>query len=168
MTRPEPSYISVAEIKEATFIDGLKTIGDENIKKLIQHAEGQIDNHVGRQKHHAHDSNLDRVFPRCEDYQITQVNGCRTEDFDTPVMPLAVSEACQMQVEHLYLNWWPNRATAQMPVSRGVSSEDIGGDGSYSVDYAPTSFAEATLCDAAKAKLTGFVSRTAAMSLSRP
>jgi len=159
MTIPEPSYISVAEAKANTLVTGLSSLGNEDVKKLIQRAEAQIDKHVRRQQHHPDDENTDRVFPRLED-----------DDCGTPVIPLDVALACLAQVEHLYREWWAVDKTKAVPVQKDVTGESIGGDGSYSADYAHEgSFrTENLLCDDAKSYLDGYVNRFVPLSVTDP
>jgi hypothetical protein len=161
MTIPDPSYITVEEVEANTLIEALATLGEENITKLIQRAEDQIDTHVGQQKHHPDDENTDRVFPRENDFD---------PDTGTVLIPYLVSKAALSQVEWLYTQWWSTRTTTQPKANRDVTSESIGGDGSYSADYASEGklFPEAMLCDQARAYLSGFVSRFVPLSVTDP
>jgi hypothetical protein len=169
VTIPDPTYITVDEVQENSLVTGLKddsagVLGDADITKLIQHAEAQIDAYCGKQEHHPYDGNLDRVFPRAQDYSVVVSNGLRYEYPRTPVIPLDVSTACLRQVEFLYLQWWPNRETAQPTASNhAVEQEAAGGDGSYSATYSGggTDLTAASLCDQAKVLLTGYRSRWA-------
>ena len=153
MTIPDPTYISVDEVVANSLVAALIELEPADITKLIQRAESHIDRYVGRQQHHPDDENTDRVFPREVDY----------DDEGAAIIPLPVSEACLAQVEYLYLQWWSVRETGSMPVQRDVTTESIGGDGSYSASYADEGkvFADATLCAQAKMFLNGFVSAVA-------
>lgn len=166
MPVPTPSYITAAEVKTQSKIAALITLADTDIDTLIEVAEDQIDAYVGPQQHHPEDNNLDRVFPRAVDYERTNDG----DDRDTPVIPYKVTRATLRQVEFLFLNWWPNKATAEMPTNKAITDQDIGGDGSYSVSYAHggVDFSAASLCDAAKTLLDGFRSRWAGLSVSHP
>lgn len=173
MTIPDPTYITAAEVREQTLITGLadaETIDDDDLEKLISIAEDQIDSFVGPQKHHYADTNIERVFPREQDYYVEGTTGGQEPDPDTPEIPLKVSLACLRQVEWLYTQWWSNRATQTLPEAKATTSESIGGDGSYTADYAGggVDFTSATLCDQAKALLQGFVSRFTGISVSDP
>src|SRR4051812_17693521 len=122
MTIPDPTYITAQEVKANSKITGLIALENADIEYLIQTAEDHIDGFVGRQKHHPYDDNIERVFPREEDYRITS-------DAEYPLeheIPYLVSKACLAQVEHLYLNWWPNRETSQTPIKKDISEQDIG------------------------------------------
>lgn len=160
MTIPDPTYITEAEVAENTLITALAALSTENRKKLIQRAESQIDKYVGRQEHHPDDDNTDRVFPRLEDI----------DDYDNPIIPLNISQACLAQVEYLYTQWWSNSSTTQEPVEKNVQSEDIGGDGSYSAAYANNGMTTAAdlLCSQAKALLDGYVARFVPLSVTDP
>src|SRR2546421_365763 len=94
MEIPEPSYITADEVEENTAITALGELDAEDIETLISAAEDQIDAFVGPQQHHSMDSNLDRVFPRAQDYSIIQAGGSRVEDPTIPVIPYNVSRAC--------------------------------------------------------------------------
>lgn len=160
MTIPEPTYITEADVASNTLIEGLSSLSAENRKKLIKRAESQIDKYVRMQPHHPDDTNTDRVFPREQD----------SDDQGYPIIPLAVSEACLAQVEHLYLKWWSTRTTSAIPVNKGVASESIGGDGSYSATYSNDGESSSAdiLCDQAKAFLEGLVSRFVQLSVTDP
>jgi len=167
MTVPEPTYITADEVAEQTLIAALQDLEPGNITKLIQVAEGQIDRFCGRQPHHPYDSNLDRVFPRAQDFSVTVFSGSRLEFPETPAIPLAVSVACLRQVEWLFLQWWPTSATTQPKAgSVAVEQESIGGDGSYSATYAnPTDLSRASLCAESQAELeNGYRSRWAPLA----
>lgn len=167
---PDPTYISATEVIDQTLIANLKTLDPANINVLIRNAEDQIDNHVGPQRHHPFDSNSDRVFPRVQDYSFSIVSGQRYEYPETPVIPYKVMRATLRQVEFLYLQWWSTSTTAQTPVEKDVSAEEIRGDGGYSAVYTGggMDLAGASLCHEAKALLNGFVSRWAGISVSHP
>ena len=171
MTLPDPSYITAEEVKEQSFITGLKDgstglLEDADIETLILAAEDQIDKHVGRQPHHPYDSNLTRVFPREQDYQRVGSASGILEYPQNPEVPYDVSRACLRQVEWLYTQWWANRATTMQPSEHAVEQQSIGSDGSYSETRAHggTDFTAATLCEQAKTLLSGFVSRMTAIS----
>lgn len=170
MTIPDPSYITEAEVKENTLITALSSLAEADVKKLIQAAEDHIDKYVGRQPHHPRDSNLVRVFPREQDFSRVGSGSGIAEYPDTPEIPYEVGVACLRQVEWLYQQWWPNRATSQAPLQHAVTSRSIGGDGSYSESRAGggVSFVEATLCDQAKVLLDGFRSRWAPIDVTDP
>lgn len=163
MTVPAPTYISAADVIAQTFLTGLQELNPENITRLIQAAEGQIDKYVGPQPHHPYDDNLDRVFPRAQDFSIVQSGGVRREYPETPVIPLDVSMACLKQVEWLFLQWWPNRETAQAPVKNyDITDRAIHADGSYSESRANAGdFEKATLCPETKGYLANYRSRWA-------
>jgi len=163
---PTPSYITADEVKAQSKIAALIALQNPDINSMIETAEDQIDAYVGPQPHHPEDDNLDRVFPRTVDYERTNDG----DDRDTAVMPYKVMRATLRQVEFLYRNWWPTRATAEMPTNKAITDQDIGGDGGYSVSYAHggVDFSAATLCDDSKALLEGFRSRWAGLSLSHP
>ncbi len=163
MEFPEPSYITVEEVKANALIPVPTGMQDGDITKLIQMAEGQIDKHVGRQPHHPNDDNIDRVFPRAQDYVRSSGGG----DPDSPDIPLCVSEACLRQVESLF-GWWPNRASMPLPTYQLVYQRAIGADGSYSETRARggvSSATETALCEAARAALDGLVSRWAGIDV---
>lgn len=166
MPVPTPSYITAAQVDEQSMIMGLTDLEDDDINSLIAVAEDQIDAFVGPQEHHPEDDNLDRVFPRVQDYSRSNEG----DDRDTPVIPYKVTRATLRQVEFLYAQWWPTRATAEMPTNKPVTDEEIGGDGSYSASYAHggVDFSAASLCDASKALLEGFRSRWAGISVTHP
>lgn len=168
MTIPDPSYITEAELKANTLITALAALDDADVAKLITAAEDHIDKYVGRQPHHPMDSNLVRVFPREQDFSRVGTGSGIAEYPDTPEIPHDVGMACLRQVEWLYQQWWPNRATA--PLKHAVTDRSIGGDGSYSESLAGggVSFVEATLCDQAKVLLDGFRSRWAAIDVTDP
>ncbi len=170
MTIPDPTYVTAQEVKDETLITALGALEAQNIEKLIKVAEAQIDAYCCKQPHHPFDSNVDRVFPREQDYQVTGAAGGPLEYPDRPQIPLDVSLACLRQVEWLYTQWWSNSATDLPPSNRAVTSESIGGDGSWSGDYAKggSDFAEASLCEQARGLLEGYRSRTAPLSLTRP
>ncbi len=170
MTIPDPTYITAAEVKDQTRIPGLEALDNEDIEFLIQNAEDLIDAYVKPQKHHPKDTNINRVFPRVQDYQRIGTGDGIDSDPETPEIPYKVSLACLRQVEWLYSQWWPNVETAAIPTERTVESEDIGGDGSYSATYARggMSLDGASLCDQAKTHLEGFVSRFTSLSTSHP
>ena len=173
MTIPDPTYITADEIRAQTLITGLdnaQTISDENVEKLISIAEQQIDDYVGPQKHHYADSTIERVFPREQDYYIAGSTSGPVPYPDTPEVPLKVSLACLRQVEWLYTQWWTNRATKTLPSEKEVTAESIGGDGSYSADYANggLGFTQSSLCDQARKLLQGFVSRFTGISVTDP
>ncbi len=170
MTIPEPSYITVDEVKTQSKIEGLNDLENEDIAFLIQNAEDQIDAYCGPQAHHPNDVNITRVFPRERDYRRVGT-GDGIEDYpETPEIPYKVSIACLRQVEWLFTQWWPHSDTSQFPVEHAVESEDIGADGSHSVTYARggVDLSSASLCDQAKLQLAGFVSRFVGMSTSHP
>lgn len=132
MTIPDPTYVTAEEVKENTRIAGLSALADDDVGFLIQHAEDQIDARCGPQMHHPYDDNVERVFPRDCDYRRTSTAEYPLE----PEIPYLISRACLLQVEYLYLNWWPDVETRQATLSSPVQSESIGGDGTYSATYA--------------------------------
>lgn len=161
---PTVSYITEDEVKAQTAITGLQALFTSNktdLTSLIQTAEDQIDAYVGPQQHHQYDSNLNRVFPRVQDFQISSAGGFTYEYPLIPEVPYKVSRACLRQVEWLYTQWYANRATDQLPTDYPLESQDIGGDGSYAEKRARggLNYTEASLCDQAKVLLNGFVSR---------
>jgi hypothetical protein len=170
MTIPDPTYITVDEVKEQTRITGLEALDDDDVAFLIQNAEDQIDAYVKKQPHHPNDTNIERVFPRVQDYQRTGTGSGIDHDPCVPAIPYKVSLACLRQVEWLYSQWWPNVATEQIPVVPTIESEDIGADGSYAATFARggMNLDEASLCDQAKLQLDGFVSRFTGLSTSHP
>ncbi len=170
MTVPDPTYITADEVKEQTSLAALKNLLDADIDLLIRTAEDQIDSYVGPQEHHPYDTNIVRVFPRQQDFQIIGTASGQARYPDRPEIPYKVSVACLRQVEWLYTQWWPNKATAQIPVERVVESESIGGDGSYDATYARggVSFAESSICEQAKTLLNGFVNRFTGLSTTNP
>lgn len=169
MTIPDPTYITVDELKTNTLLTGITSLSNADITKLIQIAEDQIDKFVGRQPHHPCDSNFDRVFPREQDYYRASGAGYVDEDADVPVIPYNVSRAAQRQVEWLYKEWWPNRATETLPDNQPLQAQEIGGDGSIREVFARggLSLNEASLCDEAKQLLDGFRKRGCAIATSR-
>lgn len=167
MDVPAPSYITADDVQENSQVTGLVALNTEQIELLITIAEGHIDDYVGRQPHHPYDSNIDRVFPREQDFSIVIANGIRYEYPQTPIIPYDVQRACLLQVEWLFLQWWPNRATTQPGMQHAVLEQSIGGDGSYAEKRATggIDFSAASLCDQAKAVLAnGYRSRWAQMS----
>jgi hypothetical protein len=168
MTIPEPTYITVDDVRDNSKILTIGTLSDDDLSFLIQTAEDQIDAYVRPQRHHPNDTNINRVFPRSQDY-LRVGNGDGIDHFvETPEIPYKVSLACLRQVEYLFTQWWPNAGTGQLPVEREVESEDIGADGSYAATYRPVDLSAASLCDLAKAQLEGFVSRFTGLSTSHP
>lgn len=172
-TIPTVSYITEDEVKAQTTITGLQTLFTGNkadLTMLIQTAEDQIDAYCGPQQHHQYDANIDRVFPRVQDYAITSAGGFTYEYPITPQVPYKVSRACLRQVEWLYTQWYAGRATDTLPTDYPIESQDIGGDGSYAEKRARggLNFTEATVCDQAKALLAGFVSRMAQIGVTDP
>lgn len=170
MTVPDPTYITVDEVKEQSLIAELVALEDANIEKLIQKAEDQIDAYVGAQPHHPRDTNTDRVFPRDIDYAVSADGETLDYDAETPVIPYKVSRACLLQVEWLYTQWWNNRETEMAPVEHDASAVSIGGDGSYSETRTGggTDFSAATLCNEAKALLRGSVARFSGIDVTDP
>lgn len=162
MTVPDPSYITADEVKANILVTGLKdgstgALSDDDINTLILTAEDQIDAFCGPQPHHPYDDNLTRVFPRAQDFVVVVTGGVRRDYPELPDIPYNVSRACLRQVEFLYTQWWPTRATTELPTRYAVQSQSIGGDGSYSETRArPTDFSSASLCDQAKLLLTNF------------
>jgi len=157
---PDPTYITVDEVIAQTSIAGLEDLDNDNTTLLIQHAEDQIDAYCGQQKHNPDDDNINRVFPREQDF----------DDNGSPEVPYRVSRACLAQVEWLYVQWWATRETSQSPVEHEVSSLRIGGDGSYGEERAGggKDFAAATLCTQAKAYLDGYRARFIGMGTVDP
>lgn len=170
MTLPEPTYITVDEVKANTLITALQSLDDESITKIIQLAEGHIDAFCGPQPHHQYDDNLNRVFPREQDFSVVGGSSGFTEYPDRPEIPHNVGVACLRQVEWLYTQWWSDRATEQPSVDYPVEARQIGGDGSYSETLARGGMAlsEATLCEQARVLLQGFKAGTAPLSLTKP
>lgn len=160
VTLPEPTYITVALVKSMSRNLGLsKQASVEDIKYLIQVSEGQIDDYVGPQLHHPDDTNEHRVFPRMED----------ENDAGTVIIPLKVTEACLAQVQWLYEQWMPTIAEdSNVPVEHDVKAHAMSDSGAYNSvrTAAGIDFASATLCEAAKAKLTSMRSSTARLGLS--
>lgn len=159
---PDPTYITADEVAEQTRVTGLADLEEDDLTYLIQTAEDQIDAYVGPQQHHQWDGNLDRVFPRTQDFSVVVADGVRTQYPETPVIPYRVSRACLRQVEWLFTQWWPSAGTASLPTDHDLSSREIGGDGSYGETRARggTDLAQASLCHEAKALLTSYVSRS--------
>lgn len=163
LTRPDPSYISVADVRANTLIANLKLtaqISDDNLKIVIQNAEDMIDAYVGAQRHHWKDTNTNRVFPREEDVDTS----------NNPEVPYRVSMACLRQVEWLYTQWYSTATTDEMPIVHGVESEDIGGDGSYAYKAAMggMDISRATMAPNAQALLEGIRSKLATIGVSDP
>lgn len=160
VTRPEPTYITVALVKSMSRNTTLaKKASDEDIKYLIQISEGLIDDYVGPQEHHPDDTNEHRVYPRAED----------ENDAGTVIIPLKVTEAALCQVQDLWEQWMPTAAEeSNVPVEHDVKGHNMGDTGSYSEQRtaAGIDFSSATLCAAAKAKLTSMRSSTARLGLS--
>ncbi len=169
MTIPDPTYITKEEVAAQTLITGLAALGPD-IDKLISIAEGQIDAYCGPQAHHPWDTNIDRVFPREEDYNIVGTTSGPVHYRNTPVIPLEISVATLRQVEWLYTQWWPNRATALPQSDRPVEQESISGDGGWSGTYAKggVDFSQASICEQARGLLERFRSRTASISVTKP
>ena len=157
---PDPSYITAAEVRDQTLVADLRELGDEDLSILIQTAEDQIDAFVGPQEHHPDDPTTDRVFPRLYD----------TDDDGHPAVPYKVSRATLRQVEWLFVQWWPARDIAELPVEHPVKERSIGGDGSYSeiLSGEGIDFSRATLSQSAQTLLNGFVSRTAGIDVTDP
>ena len=167
MTVPAPTYLTVADVRAQSFIADLKdpsAIDDGDLTLLLQAAEDHIDGYVGRQRHPPYDTNVARVFPREQDYRRTNLADYPYE----PEVPYEVSRACLRQVEWLYSQWWPSRATDDLPVQLDVSQQDVGGDGTISETYARggLDLAAATLCPQARATLSGYRNRSASISTS--
>ncbi len=170
MTTPDPSYITADEVEEQTQITALADLETEDIEYLITTAEDQIDAYCGRQAHHPFDTNLDRVFPREQDYRVVGSATGPIEYRDTPEVPYNVSKATLRQVEWLYTQWWSNRATELPTVDMPVESRSIGGDGSYDETFARggLGLSEASVCDQAKLLLKDFKAGTAQLSVTKP
>lgn len=160
VTTPEPTYITVALVKSKSRNEDLaKKASEEDIKYLIQIAEGHIDDYVGPQRHHPDDTNEHRVFPRYED---EDTNG-------VVIIPLKVTEAALAQVQWLFEQWMPTAASdSNIPVEHDVKAESISDSGAYSATRTASGvdFSSATLCQQAKAKLTALKSSTASFGLS--
>ncbi len=159
LSNPDPTYITVAIVKLKSRNRELREeASEEDITRLIEVSEGQIDDYVGPQRHHPDDANEHRVFPRYED---TDSNG-------EVIIPLKVTEACLAQVQHLFEQWMPSAETdSNVPVEHDVKGHNISDSGAYSEQRtaAGVDFASATLCEAAKAKLTSMRNSTARMGL---
>jgi len=170
MTVPDVSYITGEEVTANTLLTGLAALSEPNREILIAIAEDQIDSYVGPQPHHYADTNIDRVFPRSEDFYRVGTGDGIEEYPDTPEIPYQVSRACLRQVEYLYTNYWDNRTSSLLPIKRELSSVSIGGDGSYSATRARggTQDGEEELCEAARKLLKGFVSRTCGIDVTDP
>jgi len=163
---PDPTYITIALVKAQTKIDGLTTLADGDLTTLIQTAEEMIDAYVGPQRHHIYDTNIYRVFPREQDFQRTNLVEWPT----LPIIPLNVTRACLRQVEWLFTQWWPNKATDEIPVDYDVTGIDMGGDGSVSETRVRKGldFSSATMSVQARHLLKDYHSKAAGIAVSKP
>lgn len=170
MDVPDPTYIESDEVVDQTLLTALQHLDPAEIDKLIQIAEEQIDAYVGPQPHHWADTNIERVFPREQDFSRVGSTGGVIEYPNTPEVPAKVSRACLRQVEWLYTQWYTTSGTSLLPTNQEVEQESIGGDGSYSATYARGGSLEGkvSLCTQAQELLKGFVSRVCGIGVTDP
>lgn len=170
MDTPPITYLSAQEVKDTTLLSGLKTLTPIDLESLIAASEDLIDAYVGKQKHHVYDSNINRVFPRTQDYQILGTSLGPIEYPQIPVIPYDVQKACLRQVEWLFVQWWTLRDTEAMPVQYDTSEVNVGGDGSISEKLVRggLDLSAATLAPQARTILAQYRSRAAQIGLSRP
>lgn len=157
-TAPDPTYITAAEVQDETLDTVLAALEDTVINKLIKRAESQIDAFCRKQPHHPDDDNEDRVFPRDIDNDID----------GNAEIPVAVHEACLLQVEHLYRTWYAVDKTAAKKEQHNVKSYGVTGDGGYNEVRAGAGRddAAAQLCAEARSRLSGYRKMSATMTLS--